>query len=134
MSKASPVKYLESFLKEYSPNVSNKFVVLDNGGELYRNLAVTTLFRRYGYRIYPTGADSSFSNGSVERAHRTIVTSVRALLFGANLHVKFWNYAFHHVLRIRNSIPHSGQSDSPLFLATNSKDNFSNLKTFGCRV
>ena len=35
MLKASPIKYLKSFLKEYSPNVSNKFVVLDNGGELY---------------------------------------------------------------------------------------------------
>ena len=93
-----------------------------------------TLFRRYGYREYPTGADSSFSNGSVERAHRTIATSVRALLFGANLPVSFWSYAFHHVLRIQNSIPHRGQSASPLFLATNYKDNFSNLKTWGCRV
>ena len=34
-SKASPVAYLESFLKEYSPDVPNKFVVLDQGSELY---------------------------------------------------------------------------------------------------
>ena len=100
MSKASPLKYLESFLKEYSPNVSNKFVVLDQGSELYRNPEIRNLFRRYNYRVYPTGADSSSSNGSVERAHRTVATSIRALLFGSNLPVKFWGYAFHHVLHI----------------------------------
>ena len=92
------------------------------------------MFRRYNYRVYPTGADSSSSNGSVERAHRTVATSVRALLFGSNLPVKFWGYAFHHVLRIQNAIPHRGQSASPLYLATKSKDNFSGLRTFGCRV
>ena len=44
LSKASPIKYLESFLQEYSPNVSNKFVVLNQGGELYRNPEVLNLF------------------------------------------------------------------------------------------
>ena len=99
-SKSSPVKYLESFLEEYSPHVSNKFVVLDQGGELYGNPKVRNLFRRYKYRIYPTGSDSSFSNGAVERAHRTVAQCVRALLFGANQHLKFWPFAFHHVIRI----------------------------------
>ena len=42
--KASPIKYLESFLQEYSPNVSNKFVVLDQGGELYCNPEVLNPF------------------------------------------------------------------------------------------
>ena len=31
LSKASPIKYLESFLQDYSPNVSNKFLVPDQG-------------------------------------------------------------------------------------------------------
>ena len=43
--KASPIKYFESFLEEYSPNVENKFVVLDEGGELYQNPQVQNLFR-----------------------------------------------------------------------------------------
>ena len=133
-SKASPVKYLESFLEEYSPNVSNKFFVLDCGGELYGNPEVRNVFRKFKYRIYPTGADSSFSNGAVERAHRTVAQSVRALLFGADQPAKFWPYAFHHVLRIRNAIPHRDQPASPLFLSTTKKDNFTNLRTWGCRV
>ena len=134
VSKASPLKYLESFLQEYSPNVPNKFVVLDQGGELYRNPAILNLFRRYKYRVYPTGADASFQNGPVERAHRTVATSIRALLFGADLPIKFWSYAFHHVLRIRNALPHRNQPSSPIFLSTGKKDNFTKLRTFGCRV
>lgn len=35
LSKVSPINYLESFMQEYSPNVLNKFVVLDQGCELY---------------------------------------------------------------------------------------------------
>ena len=75
-SKASPIKYLESFLEQYSPNVSNKFVVLDQGGELYGNPEILNLFCKYKYQIFPTGSDLSCSNGAVERAHRTITTSV----------------------------------------------------------
>lgn len=58
-SKASPLKYLESFLEEYSPNVSNKFVFMDQGGELWRNSKVRNLFRKYKYQLFPTGLDSS---------------------------------------------------------------------------
>ena len=49
LSKSSPVKYLESFLQQYSPECKNKRVVLDQGGELYGNLDVRNLFTRYNY-------------------------------------------------------------------------------------
>ena len=75
-SKAPPVEYLESFLEEYSPSVSNKFVVLDQGGELWGCPKIRNLFRKYKYQIFPTGSDSYCLNGAVERAHRTISTSV----------------------------------------------------------
>ena len=76
----------------------------------------------------------SHQNGPVERAHRTVSQSVKALLFGAGLDVKFWPYAFMHVLRIRNALPGQGQDASPLFLLTGKKDNFRNMRVFGCRV
>ena len=44
LSISSPLKYLESFLQEYYLNMKHKFVELDQGGELYRNLAVVNLF------------------------------------------------------------------------------------------
>ena len=55
-------------------------------------------------------------------------------MFGAGLDVKFWPYAFIHVLRIQNALPGQGQDASPLFLSTGRKDNFRNLRIFGCRV
>jgi hypothetical protein len=57
LTKASPVKYFESFLSEYSPNCRNKWVVMDQGGELYKNPQVRNLFKKFKYEIYPTGAD-----------------------------------------------------------------------------
>ena len=70
----------------------------------------------------------------VERGHRTVSTAIKSLLIGAGLEAKFWPYAFMHVLRLRNAIPGSGQSDSPLKLSSGEKDNLKFLKTFGCRV
>ena len=57
-SKASPVKYLESFLQEYSPDCPDKFVMLDQGGELYRLPEIRNLFRKYDYEVRCTGADA----------------------------------------------------------------------------
>ena len=60
----------------------------------------------------------------MERSHRTVSQGIKALLFGAGLDVKFWPYAFIHMLRIRNALPAQGQDESPLFLSTDRKDNF----------
>lgn len=37
LSKASPIKYLKSFLAQYSPTHKKKWVMMDRGGELYGN-------------------------------------------------------------------------------------------------
>ena len=58
----------------------------------------------------------------------------KALLFGAGLDVKFWPYTFNHAICIRNALPHQGQTMAPIFLATGKKDNFTNLRTFCCRM
>jgi hypothetical protein len=134
LTKASPVKYFESFLSEYSPNCRNKWVVMDQGGELYKNPRVRNLFKKFKYEIYPTGADSSSQNGPVERSHRTVSNGVKAILIGAGLDIKFWPYAFNHVVRIRNAIPGLGQVESPVKISTGSKDNLKNLRVFGSRV
>ena len=97
-------------------------------------LRLLTSFANINIEVFPTGADSLFQNGPVERAHRTIATSTKALLFGAALDVKFWPYAFNHAIRIQNALPHRDQAASPIFLATGKKDNFTNLRTFGCRM
>ena len=134
ISKASPLHWLHHFLKTYSPQCSDKYVYLDQGGELYQNPEVRRLFQRFGYQVRPTGADASNQNGPVERGHRSVANAIRALLTGANLPVKFWPYAFHHWLRIDNAIPSRDQSGSPVELAMGKRDDFTHFRTFGCRV
>ena len=94
--KASPINWLKNFLTKHSPNCKGKYVVLDQGGELYHNPKVISLFKEFGYEVRPMGADASNQNGPVEQAHLTVANAVCAMLLGANLDVKFWPYTFHH--------------------------------------
>ena len=134
VSKASPINWLLDFLSTHAPTCSDKYVYLDQGSELYGNPQVRALFKQFGYDIRPTGADASNQNGPVERGHLTVANAVRAMLTGANLPVKFWPYAFHHWLRIHNSIPSRDQLSSPLTIALNQTNDFSSFRTFGCRI
>ncbi|KAG7343608.1 reverse transcriptase RNA-dependent DNA polymerase [Nitzschia inconspicua] len=134
VSKASPMEWLRSFLRQHSPQCPGKYVYLDQGGELYANPAVRALFEQFGYAVRPTGADASNQNGPVERAHLTVANALRAMLLGAGLDPRFWPYAFHHFLRITNATPSRDQVKSPFELLRGDKENFTGFRTFGCRV
>jgi hypothetical protein len=56
------------------------------------------------------------------------------MLHGANLEVKFWPYAFHHYLRIKNALPSRDSDKSPIELCTGKSEDFTGFRTFGCRV
>ncbi|KAG7340747.1 hypothetical protein IV203_024290 [Nitzschia inconspicua] len=134
VSKASPIEWLRSFLRQHSPQCPGKYVYLDQGGELYANPAVRALFEQFGYAVRPTGADASNQNGPVERAHLTVANALRAMLLGAGLDPRFWPYAFHHFLRITNTTPSRDQIKSPFELLSGDKEDFTGFRTFGCRV
>jgi hypothetical protein len=135
ISKGAPVNWLRQWLTEHSPDIPGKYVHMDQGGELYNNPKIRSLFKEFGYDIYPTGADASHQNGPVERAHQTIGDALRALLTGANLDPRFWPYAFYYFLRIKNALP--GKDDTPSSfeqLHAGLKADLTDLRTFGCRV
>lgn len=134
VSKASPITWLKSFLSRHSPHCDDKYIFMDQGGELFHNPDVIQLFEHFEYTIRPTGADASNQNGPVERAHQHIGNSIRAMLIGAGLPLKFWPYAFHHLIRIKNSTPSRDQAASPYMMATGDRDDFTHFRTFGCRV
>ena len=79
VSKATPLAWLRHFLSTHAPRVPNKYVYVDQGGELYNNPEVKRLFKTYNYEIRPTGADASNQNGPVERAHLTVANAIRAI-------------------------------------------------------
>ena len=92
--------------------------MMDQGGKLYKNPKIHALFKKYDYTIQPTGAAASNQNGPVERNHRTIANHIRCLLDGANLPIKFWPYAFHHMIRILNALVSHGQTKSTIKIST----------------
>ena len=126
-SKATPLQWLTMFLETHSPKCHGKCVMMDQGGELCRNPKVQQLFKKHGYAVQPTGAGASNQNGPVKRNHRTIADHICCLLDGANLDVKFWPYAFHHMMQILNALVSHGQTKSPIKIATNGKENLQNF-------
>ena len=88
----------------------------------------------HSHAIRPTGADASHQNGPVEQAHLTVANAIRACLIGVNLEPKFWPHAFHHFLRVKNSLNSSDKTQSPLQIAATKQDDFSGFRAFGCRV
>jgi hypothetical protein len=135
ISTGSPLNWLRTWLKKHSPNVENKYVVLDQGGTLYNNPAVVSLFEEFDYEVHPTGAGASHQNGPTKRSNQTIGDALRSMLTGVNLDARFWPYAFDHFLRMKNALPskNNGPSASELLHPTNKID-FTCLCTFGTRV
>ena len=127
ISKAAPLHWLEHFFSQHNPACANKYITVDQGGELYHNPDIRNLFSAFGYSIFPTGADASHQNGTVERAHRTLANSMRTMLSGANLPIKFWPFAFYHALRLSNAFPEGNQQHSPLELATGHNENLADF-------
>ena len=54
----------------------------------------------------PTGADSASHNGSTEQWNQLLVTTVRALLFGASLEAKYLPSTLIHVVYLHNQRIH----------------------------
>jgi GAG-pre-integrase domain len=51
ISKAAPLDWLRLFLKEHAPTCPSKYVHMDQGGELYANPRVLSLFAEFGYEV-----------------------------------------------------------------------------------
>lgn len=86
-------------------------MVIDQGGKLYNNSKVVTLFCKFDYEVLPTGAGLSFQNGPVKQAHCTFSQGIKSLFIDADLDIKFWPYMFLHVLRIQKALLGAGQTE-----------------------
>ena len=134
VNKEPPTEYFNQWLARFSPDITEKTVRFDQGGELGRCRRIIKLFHDFGYTIQLTGADSSHQNGSVERSHRSIGNMIRSLLHGADLPRKFWPYAFYHSLFIMNRIMHHDKPLPPITACSGKRISLEALRVFGCRV
>ena len=99
-------------LSQYSPgkNCKDKYVVLDQGGELYNNLEVHNLFTSKGYKIMLTGADASDLSGALTRLSLTVLEPsllAQTLLynFGCTLSTMLWGSPTHSLKQARINPP-----------------------------
>ena len=57
-SKSPPLVWLNRLLTRIPPDIQGKYVTMDLGGELGRNLEVQQLFSKHVYEIRPTTLDA----------------------------------------------------------------------------
>jgi len=134
-SKAPPLAWLKRWLKKnVKDEVKDRCVHMDHRGELCRSKAIRDLFEKeFGYETRVTGAGAHHQNGLVERGNQTMDKTIRAMLIGAGLPVKFWPHAFRHFLRLKNStLPRRDATESAHQKLHGEKDNLGSLRTFGC--
>ena len=78
-NKAAPTKWLDDFLGRYAPpGCTDRYVLLDQGGELYGSHAIQKILAKHKYKILPTGAGASHQNSCerypVSYTHLTLPT------------------------------------------------------------
>ena len=135
VSKAPPAQFTDEFLTTHAPaEAAQKFVMLDQGGELHGSPQMLEAFKKHrNCTVLPTAPDASNQN-PVERHPQTVSGAVQAMLIGANLPTKFLPCCQLHAVQIFNSPPSKGQTASPIEITTKCKEDWTCLKTFGCRV
>lgn len=93
-SKDQVYMVFKSFLEMIKTRFHKKLEAFrsDNGGEFVsRNMA--QLFSDHGIIHQRFCPYSPQQNGMVERRHRTLLDTTRALMFHSNLPLKFWPYS-----------------------------------------
>ena len=134
ISKEPPVQFINDFLKTCAPaKAAQKFVMLDQGGELCGSPQVSKVVKKHIHIVLLTASDASNQN-PVDGHHQTISNAFCAMLFGANLQIQFWPHSLSHAIQIFNSLSSLSQNASPIEMTTNQKEDWTRPKTFGCRV
>ena len=96
--KVSPIAWLRNLLNHYSPTCNDKYIHLDQWGDLFNDSYVKNLLQYFGYTLHPTGYDTSHQSGSFEQAHRTLANYIQSMLTGSNLDIKFCSYSLCHAI------------------------------------
>jgi hypothetical protein len=105
-SKAVPTSWVDTFFYHLSHKLHHlldKAVLAACGSELGCSAEFKQIISRYHYKETLTcGPDKNSMNGLSECPRFTIGGVIRTMLHLAGLDLKFWNFAFHHFLRLYN--------------------------------
>ena len=103
----------------------------DGGGE-FRNKEMQAWSESTSTRQEFTAPSTPQQNGIVERANRTIVEGVRAMLTGRGLPASLWADAAQHFVNIRNVCPRESLGGkTPYEAFTGKRPHYNSIHVFG---
>ena len=109
-----------------------KILRSDNGGE-YTSGEFESYLKDNGIKHELTVPRSPEQNGVAERLNRTLIESVRSMLFGAHLPQRFWAEALATAVYLRNRSPTKSVTGlTPYEAWSGDKPSVNHLKVFGC--
>lgn len=109
-----------------------KILRSDNGGE-YCNKAFDEFLTSHGILRQLSVAHTPEQNGVAERANRTLMEKVRAMLDEAGLNIRYWGEALMTAVYLKNISPTKAVEGMVPYQAwTGEKPNLENLRIFGC--
>ncbi|GJT94400.1 putative RNA-directed DNA polymerase [Tanacetum coccineum] len=105
-----------------------------NGGEFTSN-DMLEFYNEKGILLETTCPHTPQQNGVVERKHRHLLETARALRIGANLPKRFWGECILTAAHVINRLPSKViKNKTPFELIWNEKPDYDFLKVFGCLV
>ncbi|KAK9055092.1 hypothetical protein SSX86_026172 [Deinandra increscens subsp. villosa] len=125
-------------LIDFHKMVENQFekrikrIRCDNGGEFTSTL-MTDFYKKQGILLETTCPHTPQQNGVVERKHRHLLETARALRFEANIPKKFWGECILTATYIINRLPSKTlQNKTPFEMLFNRKPDYDHMRVFGC--
>ncbi|KAI3507425.1 hypothetical protein L1887_22411 [Cichorium endivia] len=109
-----------------------KRVRSDNGGEFTSN-RMKEFYAREGILLETTCPHTPQQNGVVERKHRHLLETARALMFHANIPKRFWGECIETATYIINRLPSKVlKNQTPYEIVFGHKPDYEHMRTLGC--
>ncbi|KAG2770705.1 hypothetical protein Pcac1_g18319 [Phytophthora cactorum] len=135
-AKSESERCLRSFVAKVERQFDTKVKFVRHVGakEFATNLLLA-FYEDHGIEVQPTVPYAHQTNGTAERANRTIVTIGRIMLHYAGLDKTFWAEAAMTAIYIKNRLPSPKvPGKTPFEVVYKSKPNVKHMRVFGCKA
>lgn len=133
-SKTNAISIIKSILAYAQTHFNTKIKTIrtDNALELCEGYA-KQFYRENGIEHQTSIRDTPQQNGVVERKHRHLLETARALQFQSNLPIKFWGECILTATYLINRFPlKSLKHKTPFEVFLKQNPDYSHLRSFGC--